>query len=51
MTVGLTPAGTFTGDLDVPIRATSFECAIPPFGSYPNTPGQQRRPRRWVWRS
>ncbi len=38
-TVGLTPAGTFTPDLDVPIRATSFQRAIPGFGDYPNTPG------------
>ena len=38
-TVGLTPAGTFTPDLDVPIRATSFQRAIPGFGNYPNTPG------------
>ena len=39
VTVGLTPAGTFTPDLDVPIRATSFQRAIPAFGNYPNTPG------------
>ncbi len=38
-TLGLTPAGTFTPDLDVPIRATSFQRAIPGFGNYPNTPG------------
>ncbi|QEG25417.1 Bacterial type II and III secretion system protein [Gemmata obscuriglobus] len=38
-TVGLTPAGSFTPDLDVPIRATSFNRAIPGFGNYPNTPG------------
>ena len=38
-TVGLTPAGSFTPDLDVPIRATSFQRAIPPFGGYPNSPG------------
>jgi Flp pilus assembly secretin CpaC len=38
-TVGLTPAGTFTGDLGVPISANSFQRAIPPFGGYPNTPG------------
>lgn len=39
VTVGLTPAGSFTPDLDVPIRATSFNRAIPGFGNYPNTPG------------
>jgi type II secretory pathway component GspD/PulD (secretin) len=39
VTTGLTPAGTFTPDLDVPIRATSFQYAIPGFGGYPNNPG------------
>jgi type II secretory pathway component GspD/PulD (secretin) len=39
VTVGLTPAGSFTGDLDVPIQPKTFERAIPPFGGYPNTPG------------
>ncbi len=39
VTVGLSPAGTFTGDLDVPIRPNTFNRAIPPFGGYPNTPG------------
>jgi type II secretory pathway component GspD/PulD (secretin) len=38
-TVGLTPAGSFTPDLDVPIRSTSFNYAIPGFGGYPNNPG------------
>ncbi|HEV3437129.1 MAG TPA: hypothetical protein VG122_07210, partial [Gemmata sp.] len=38
-TVGLTPAGTFTPDLNVPIQNSSFNMAIPPFGGYPNTPG------------
>ncbi len=38
-TIGLTPAGTFTPDLDVPIRATSFQRGIPGFGNYPNSPG------------
>ena len=37
--VGLTPAGTFTRDLDIPIRSTSFGYAIPPFGGYPASPG------------
>jgi type II secretory pathway component GspD/PulD (secretin)/tetratricopeptide (TPR) repeat protein len=39
VTVGLTPAGSFTPDLDVPIRSTSFQYAIPGFGNYPNNPG------------
>ncbi|MBY0514827.1 MAG: hypothetical protein K2P78_13050, partial [Gemmataceae bacterium] len=39
VTVGLTPAGSFTPDLDVPIRSTSFQYAIPGFGGYPNNPG------------
>jgi Flp pilus assembly secretin CpaC len=38
-TVGLTPAGTFTPDLNVPVTNSSFAQAIPPFGGYPNTPG------------
>ena len=45
--IGLTPAGSgqpgvapaFTPDLDVPIRSTSFQYAIPGFGGYPNNPG------------
>ncbi len=36
---GLTPQGTFTGDLDIPIRTSSFGYAIPPFGAFPNFPG------------
>ena len=36
---GLTPAGTFPNDLNVPIKSTSFQYAIPPFGGYPNSPG------------
>lgn len=39
VTLGLQPAGVFTPDLDVPIRATSFNYAIPGFGGYPNNPG------------
>lgn len=35
---GLTPAGTLTSDLDVPLRSSSFNMAIPPFG-FPNSPG------------
>ena len=38
-TVGLQPAGVFTPDLDVPIKSTSFQYAIPGFGGYPNNPG------------
>jgi type II secretory pathway component GspD/PulD (secretin)/tetratricopeptide (TPR) repeat protein len=30
--------GSFTGDLDIPIRSSSFQYAIPPF-AYPNNPG------------
>ncbi|HMC64714.1 MAG TPA: hypothetical protein VKI65_07230, partial [Gemmataceae bacterium] len=36
---GLTPAGTFTSDLDIPINSSSFNFAIPPFGNFPNIPG------------
>ncbi len=39
VTVGLTPAGTFTPDLNVPIKATSFNRGIPGFGGYPNATG------------
>lgn len=35
---GITPAGNFTSDLDIPIRSSSFQYAIPPF-AYPNNPG------------
>src|SRR5262249_103013 len=35
---GLTPAGSLTGDLNIPIQATSFNRAIPPF-AYPQMPG------------
>ncbi|MFL5342468.1 MAG: hypothetical protein ACJ8F7_20170, partial [Gemmataceae bacterium] len=35
---GITPAGNFTSDLDIPVKSTSFNRAIPPFG-YPNSPG------------
>lgn len=37
--IGLTPGGTFTQDLDIPIRTSSFNQAIPPFGAFPNIPG------------
>ncbi len=36
---GLTPAGTFTPDLAVPIQSSSFQYAIPGYGGYPNNPG------------
>ena len=36
---GLTPAGSFTQDLAIPIKQSSFEMAVPPFGQFPNTPG------------
>jgi type II secretory pathway component GspD/PulD (secretin)/tetratricopeptide (TPR) repeat protein len=36
---GLTPAGTFTHDLNIPINQSSFGMAIPPFGGFPNAPG------------
>lgn len=36
---GLTPAGNFTSNLDIPISNSSFGMAIPPFGGYPNIPG------------
>jgi type II secretory pathway component GspD/PulD (secretin) len=36
---GLTPAGTFTPDLGVPIRGSSFDFAVPPFGGFPGTLG------------
>lgn len=34
---GLTPAGVFTPDLNIPINATSFGMSVPPFGGYPGT--------------
>jgi type II secretory pathway component GspD/PulD (secretin) len=37
---GLTPAGTFTQDLNIPLTNTSFGMAVPPFGGFPNMPGQ-----------
>jgi type II secretory pathway component GspD/PulD (secretin) len=36
---GITPAGTFTQDLDIPINPTSFFMTVPPFGAFPNNPG------------
>jgi type II secretory pathway component GspD/PulD (secretin) len=37
--IGLTPGGSFTQDLDIPIRNSSYAMAIPPFGGFPNIPG------------
>jgi type II secretory pathway component GspD/PulD (secretin) len=34
---GLTPAGTLTPDLGIPIKTGSFDFSIPPFGGYPGT--------------
>jgi type II secretory pathway component GspD/PulD (secretin) len=39
-TTGLTPAETFTPDLNIPVRNSSFTAAIPPFGGFPGTIGQ-----------
>lgn len=36
---GLTPAGTLTPDLSIPIRASSFDFSAPPFGGFPGTLG------------
>ena len=36
---GLTPAGTLTSDLNIPITQTTYQQAIPPFGGYPGVPG------------
>lgn len=44
MIAGINPAGSqgapggFTSDLDIPIRSSSFQYALPPF-AYPNNPG------------
>ncbi|HWY87766.1 MAG TPA: hypothetical protein VNX28_13625, partial [Gemmataceae bacterium] len=34
---GLTPAGTLTPDLGIPIKTGSFDFSVPPFGGYPGT--------------
>ena len=39
MVGGLTPAGTFTTDLDIPISQSSFALTNPVFGGYPGLPG------------
>lgn len=36
---GLTPAGTLTPDLNIPLRASSYDFTIPPFGGFPGTFG------------
>ncbi len=36
---GLTPAGTLTTDLNIPITNNTYNQAIPPFGGYPGVPG------------
>jgi type II secretory pathway component GspD/PulD (secretin) len=36
---GLTPAGTLTSDLNIPITQQTYAQAIPPFGGYPGVPG------------
>ena len=36
---GLTPAGTLTPDLGIPIKSSSFDFSVPPFGGYPGTLG------------
>jgi general secretion pathway protein D len=37
---GLTPAGTLTPDLNIPIRNSSYDFSVPPFGGFPGTIGQ-----------
>jgi type II secretory pathway component GspD/PulD (secretin) len=36
---GLTPAGTLTNDLNIPITNNTYSQAVPPFGGYPGVPG------------
>jgi len=36
---GVTPAGTLTPDLNIPLRSSSFDFSVPPFGGYPGTLG------------
>jgi type II secretory pathway component GspD/PulD (secretin) len=36
---GLTPAGTLTSDLNIPITTNTFQQALPPFGGYNGIPG------------
>lgn len=39
MIAGITPSGSFTSDLDIPIKQSSYPLAIPSFGGYPGLPG------------
>src|SRR5262249_53126048 len=39
LTPGLTPAGTLTNDLNIPITQLPYPQAVPPFGGYPGIPG------------
>jgi type II secretory pathway component GspD/PulD (secretin) len=36
---GMTPAGTLTPDLNIPLKSSSYNFSIPPFGGYPGTIG------------
>ncbi|MSR30090.1 MAG: hypothetical protein EXR99_01165 [Gemmataceae bacterium] len=36
---GISPAGSFTTDLDIPINNSSYGMSIPTFGGYPGIPG------------
>lgn len=36
---GLTPAGTLTPDLNIPLKSSSFDFSVPPFGGFPGTLG------------
>lgn len=36
---GVTPAGTLTPDLNIPLKSSSYNFSIPPFGGYPGTIG------------
>ncbi|MFO0866642.1 MAG: hypothetical protein U0744_18715 [Gemmataceae bacterium] len=37
--VGMTPAGTLTPDLNIPLKSSSFDFTAPTFGGYPGTLG------------
>jgi hypothetical protein len=39
MIAGITPSGNFTGDLDIPIKQSSYPLAMPSFGGYSGLPG------------
>jgi Flp pilus assembly secretin CpaC len=36
---GMTPAGTLTSDLNIPLTQMTYPQAVPPFGGYPGIPG------------